>query len=223
MRKSILILLASTFAAYVFAVSPDTGSAQTQTNVSAATKVDPSYAIKPGDQLNVQVYGEQNLTQTVTVLDDGSIDYPLVGRVQVGGKSPAQAAGVLKTALTRYVKHPIVTIGLASSGPLPVRVEVLGSVDKPGYYYLRTGERLSSAIAQAGTSANAKSDLNHVFITRDANGKTEKQEVNMYNALKGGDRSSDPVMQKDDVVYVPMARQPSPFNPLTLVSRLIGL
>ncbi|MBV8600916.1 MAG: SLBB domain-containing protein, partial [Candidatus Eremiobacteraeota bacterium] len=108
------------------------------------------------------------------------------------------------------------------TGPLPIRVEVLGSVDKPGYYEVRQGDRLSAAIAQAGTSANAKADLNHVFITRDNNGKTEKQEINMYNALKEGDRRSDPVLQKDDVVYVPMARQPSQFNPLTLIGRLVG-
>jgi hypothetical protein len=69
------------------------------------------------------------------------------------------------------------------------------------------------------------SDLNHVVITHtDANGKTTKQEVNMYNALKDGDKRFDPVLDKNDVVYVPMGRRPNNIStdPLSLIGRLIG-
>jgi polysaccharide export outer membrane protein len=268
---------------------------------------DPSYRINPGDQLNVQVFGEPTLTQTVTVLDDGTIQYPLIGRVNVGGNTPTQAAATITKSLKEYVKHPIVTVGVAQmgqnnvlvlgdvkspgryvvrsgahlsdaiaaagglgptngnypdarvtqsggqtgvvslqkllidgqsklnvplsnnaivyvEGPLPIRVEVLGAVDHPGYYEVHKGDRLSAAIAQAGTSANSKADLNHVFITRQVDGKSEKQEINMYNALQHGDfKKGDPTLRKDDVVYVPMAKQPNLFNPLYLIENLIGV
>ena len=111
--------------------------------------------------------------------------------------------------------------------PNSITVNVVGAVDHPGAVQLDEGDRLSMAIARAGTSANAISDLNHVVITRtDASGKTTKQEINMYNALKDGDKRYDPVLAKGDVVYVPMGRRPGgngAFNPLDLVTRLIGL
>jgi len=268
---------------------------------------DQSSRINPGDQLNVQVFGEPTLSQTVTVLDDGTVDYPLIGHVKVGGSTPVQAAGTIKTALLRYVKHPIVSVAIAQAGqsnvlvlgnvktpgryevrsgahlsdaiaaagglgttngdypaarvtepngrstevslqkllvegngalnvpllndaivyvegPLPIRVQVLGAVDHPGYYEVHQGDRLSSAIAQAGTSATSKADLNHVFITRDVSGKEQKEEINMYTALKQGDfQKGDPVLEKDDVVYIPIAKQPNLFNPLYLLENLIGI
>jgi polysaccharide export outer membrane protein len=294
-----------------YAQSPPgtTPAAQSQPGTSPAAQPQPgdAYHINPGDELNVQVFGEPTLTQNVTVLDDGTVEYPLIGRVEVGGKTPAQAAGVIKAALLKYLKHPIVTVALAQQGqnnvlvlgdvktpgkyvvrsgahlsdaiaaagglgstngaypnarvtqadgsntevslqqllvdgksnlnvplsnnavvyvegPLPIQVEVLGAVDHPGYYQVHEGDRLSMAIAQAGTSVNSKADLNHVFVTREVDGKPEKQEVNMYNALKGGDfKNSDPVLHKDDVVYVPQAKQPNLFNPLYLIENLIGV
>jgi polysaccharide export outer membrane protein len=302
---AVVAFLTARAAAATIAAPPPAPAADAAPAQSAAS--DPSYRINPGDQLNVQVFGEPTLTQTVTVLDDGTIQYPLIGRVEVGGNTPTQAAATITKSLEEYVKHPIVTVGVAQmgqndvlvlgdvktpgryvvrsgahlsdaiaaagglgptngnypdarvtepggqtavislqqllvngqsklnvplsnnaivyvEGPLPIRVEVLGAVDHPGYYEVHQGDRLSAAIAQAGTSANSKADLNHVFITRQVDGKSEKQEINMYNALQHGDfAKGDPKLQKDDVVYVPMAKQPNLFNPLYLIENLIGV
>lgn len=299
---------ALTFAAALIlcTIVPFAAGAQTQT--PAVTKpIDSSSRINTGDQLNVQVFGEPTLSQVVTVQDDGDIQYPLIGRVQVGGKTPSQAADAIKTALLSYVRHPIVTVALAQEGqnnvlvlgnvktpgkyivrsgahlsdavaaagglgttdgnypearvtqdngqsaevslqsllvdgknklnvplsnnavvyvegPLPIQIEVVGAVDHPGYYTVHQGDRLSVAIAQAGTSANAKADLNNVTVSRDVDGKIEKDQVNMYQALHGGDRAhSDPVLEKDDVVYVPQAKQGNAFNPIYLIENLIGI
>lgn len=299
---------ALTFAAALIlcTIVPFAAGAQTQT--PAVTKpIDSSSRINTGDQLNVQVFGEPTLSQVVTVQDDGDIQYPLIGRVQVGGKTPSQAADAIKTALLSYVRHPIVTVALAQEGqnnvlvlgnvktpgkyivrsgahlsdalaaagglgttdgnypearvtqdngqsaevslqsllvdgknklnvplsnnavvyvegPLPIQIEVVGAVDHPGYYTVHQGDRLSVAIAQAGTSANAKADLNNVTVSRDIDGKIEKDQVNMYQALHGGDRAhSDPVLEKDDVVYVPQAKQGNAFNPIYLIENLIGI
>jgi polysaccharide export outer membrane protein len=305
MKAKFALVFATALALLVTGFAPQVMAAQSQP--AAQLQTTDTYRINPGDELNVQVFGEPTLTQTVTVLDDGTVEYPLIGRVAVGGKTPAQASDAIKTALTKYVRHPIVTVALSQQGqsnvlvlgnvktpgkymvrsgarlsdaiaaagglgntngnypearvteadgqnrevslqqllvdgksnlnlplsnnaivyvlgPLPIQVEVLGAVDHPGYYQVHQGDRLSMAIAQAGTSVNSKADLNHVFVTREVNGKPEKQEVNMYNALKGGDfKNSDPALQKDDVVYVPQAKQPNLFNPLYLLENLIGV
>lgn len=251
------------------------------------------YRLHSGDVLNVQVFGEPTLTQTVTVLTDGSIVYPLVGRVEVGGQTVDGATHQLISALSRYIHSPIVNVAVATEGPLSVlvlgdvktpgkyalapdgrltdaiaaagglgptdgdfptarisdaadatqtvslqsllhdgeltlniplhndsvvyvpspntiRVRVLGAVEHPGDIDVGEGDRLSMAIARAGNSANSNADLNHVYITRaQADGTSKNFEVNLYRELQGGDVTGDPVLEKGDVVYVPMAKSSS--------------
>jgi polysaccharide export outer membrane protein len=252
-----------------------------------------TYEIHPGDQLLVSVYGETALTQTVTVLPDGYVNLPLVGRVRLGGRTPEAARQQLAVALQQYIRNPLVTVevvtqgqinalvlgdvkspgkyalrsnaklsdalaaagGLDSSlvGELPVArvqndggavrvsslqglmrdgdatqdvplsdgavvyvqsrqtffVEVIGAVDHPGDVQLHAGDALSVAVAKAGNSATAQSDLSHIYLSRKAdNGTDVTQEVDMYQALEHGNLAGDPKLQKGDVVYVPQTKKP---------------
>lgn len=249
----------------------------------------PDYVLHAGDQLAVSVFGEPTLSQAATILPDGTITYPLVGQVNIGGESVKDATTKLATALRRYVKDPIVSISVTQlgsynvlvlgdvktpgkyvlpsnarladaiaaaggfeavngaypdarvsidnsppvtaslqnlfrggdvnanlplgdetvvyvPGPVPIQVHVIGNVDKPGAVEIHEGDRLTMAIAAAGTTSNSHADLSHVHVTRVApDGSTTVTEYNLYNALKGGDLSSDPVLAKNDVIYVPEA------------------
>ncbi|MEO6834744.1 MAG: hypothetical protein ABI231_02410 [Candidatus Tumulicola sp.] len=103
-------------------------------------------------------------------------------------------------------------------------VQVLGAVDRPGAIELHDGDRLSMAVARAGTSPNINSDLNNVVVTRtDETGKATSYKIDMYKALKGGDLKMDPVLIKGDVVYVPQGYKANPniLAPLTLFRRLM--
>jgi polysaccharide export outer membrane protein len=247
--------------------------------------------IHPGDQLSVQVYGDQSLTQTVTVLNDGTIAYPLIGQVPVAGKTPEQAAAILRDHLLKYVRHPVVTIaitqlaqpdvmvlgdvknpgkyslpsdakltdaiaaagGLADidgdypnaristpdghitqvnlqklfrrgdtqldeslsegdvvyvPGPIQFYVNVAGAVDHPGPVQVNQGDGLAVAIAKAGNSANSQADLNHIRLIRTGpDGKESTQEINLYDALKGGNQQANIALEKGDTIYVPQAKQ----------------
>jgi polysaccharide export outer membrane protein len=91
--------------------------------------------------------------------------------------------------------------------PATIRVRIIGAVDRPGELEIGEGDHLSLAIAKAGTSTNSNADLNHIHITRaQANGKVSTSEVNLYRELQQGDLRADPVLQKDDVVFVPQSR-----------------
>ena len=91
-------------------------------------------------------------------------------------------------------------------GPMPIDVHVIGSVDKPGIVQIHAGDRLSMAIASAGTTTGTHADLSHIAVTRiSPNGASSVSEYNLYNALKGGDLASDPVLAKNDEIYVPEA------------------
>ncbi len=247
--------------------------------------------IHPGDQLAVQVFGDQTLTQSTMVLSDGTVDYPLIGKVKLGGKTPNEAAALLASRMHEYVRHPVVTVeitqlaqpdvlvlgdvkspgkynlpsdgrltdaiaaagGLANTngafpeariadsqgkvtnvslegllqngqtnldmtleegdvvyvpGPITMNVDVSGAVDHPGEIQVNEGDHLSTAIAKAGNSQNAQSDLNHIRLIRTGpDGKQTQQEINLYDALKNGDIAADPKLEKGDVIYVPQAYQ----------------
>jgi polysaccharide export outer membrane protein len=109
-------------------------------------------------------------------------------------------------------------------GPMPIQVEVIGNVDKPGAVEIHEGDRLAMAIAAAGTTTNSHADLSHIKVTRVApDGSTSVSEYNLYNALKSGDLSSDPVLAKNDMIYVPETHNSGNFGQaaLLVLSRLI--
>jgi polysaccharide export outer membrane protein len=88
--------------------------------------------------------------------------------------------------------------------PVTIAVHVVGAVDHPGEVDLKEGDRLSQAIAMAGTSVQSNSDLNNITVTRvGPDGKSEPIHVNLYKTLEGGDLSKDLVLEKGDLVYVP--------------------
>jgi polysaccharide biosynthesis/export protein len=174
--------LAATFALLLFAVVP---ASATQNEV-----------IHPGDQLSVQVFGQP--AQNVTVLPDGSVDYPLIGRVKLAGMTVPTANNVLAQKLAKYVRNPMVTIVVTQQGQ--PNVLVLGDVKNPGKYEVRADARLTDAIAAAGGIANVDGPLPDARISDDAG---NIQQVSLEKLLQRGDLSQDRPIVDGDVVYVP--------------------
>ena len=154
--------------------------------------------IHPGDQLNVQVYGDKDLTQTVTVLPDGSIVYPLIGRVQVGGRSVNEATTLVHDKLQKYVRNPFVTIEIQQLGQPSVLV--LGDVKTPGKYQLRSDARVTDAIAAAGGIADVNGPLPDARIS-DPQGDVSS--VSLQKLLHDGQVTLDRPVGEGYVVYVP--------------------
>jgi polysaccharide export outer membrane protein len=154
--------------------------------------------IHSGDQISVLVFGDQTLTQNVTVLDDGTIDYPLIGRVRIAGTTPTQAASRIARRLHRYVRHPVVTVSIAQLGQ--PWVLVLGDVKNPGKYQLRSDPQLTDAIAAAGGLDVTNGALP---IARVSNREGQVTAVSLQDLLHNGDMSQDVHLDEGSVVYVP--------------------
>lgn len=154
--------------------------------------------IGPGDQLNVQVYGQQTLSESVSVLPDGTIQYPLVGNLHVGGLTVDRATSLLTSRLSKYVRNPYVTIAIAQLGKPSVLV--LGNVKTPGKYDLRSDARLTDAIAAAGGLATVNGDLPVARISDDSGAP---QNVSLQKLLHDGDVTQDVPLHNGEVVYVP--------------------
>ncbi len=160
----------------------------------------PHELIHPGDQLSVTVYGQQSLSQNTTVLPDGSIEYPLIGRVQVGGMNVDDATKMISTRLSKYVRHPYVTVAIAQLGQPDVLV--LGDVKTPGKYQLRSDAKVTDAIAAAGGIANQDGPLPDARVS-DSVGNVET--VSLQKLLHDGDTALDRPLGEGSVVYVPGA------------------
>ncbi len=91
--------------------------------------------------------------------------------------------------------------------PTTFNVTVLGSVDHAGLVTVQEGDRIWSAIATAGVSTSSQADLSHVRYTHTGDdGRPKTTTVDVLASLQRGNFSRDPVLQKGDVVFVPLSK-----------------
>ena len=72
------------------------------------------YHIKSGDQLNIYVHDNNDLTMVAPVLPDGTISYPLVGNLYVQGLTTAGLQSALTEKLSQYLQSPVVVVSISS-------------------------------------------------------------------------------------------------------------
>ncbi len=160
-----------------------------------------NYQIGAGDVLRINVFQNPDLTLEARVGENGSISYPLLGSVRVGGLTAAQAEAELTRGLRdgQFLQQPQVTVLL-----LQVRgnqVSVLGLVNKPGRFPLDVvGMRLSELLALAGGLAPGANDI--VTLSGERAGKPFRSEVDLPALYGRKPSGSDPVLQHGDVVFV---------------------
>ncbi|MDQ6926486.1 MAG: SLBB domain-containing protein [Candidatus Eremiobacteraeota bacterium] len=99
----------------------------------------------------------------------------------------------------------------ATSSAVPaktIRVQVLGTVSRPGNVDLKDGDRLLTALTRAGIAAPLRPDLSRIVLVRvdPVTGKTPSYVIDVYQVLRHGDQRYDPILRADDKIYVPEAR-----------------
>jgi polysaccharide export outer membrane protein len=156
-----------------------------------------NYHIHAGDQVSIQVYNESTLSETTTVLPDGGITFPLVGRIQVAGLSTEEAAHRIVGALGPYVRHPSVTVAVSQAAQYTVLV--LGNVKAPGRYQVRSDARVSDAVAAAGGLGPTNGDYPNARISQN-NIPTEM--ASLQRLFRHGDVSQNLPLSDGSVVYV---------------------
>src|SRR5579883_2744803 len=102
-------------------------------SVAAAqgTATTPNYVIGPGDELQVFVWQNPDLSVIVPVRPDGKISTPLVEDMVAVGKTPSQLARDIEKALSLYVKTPKVDVVVLTALSVFSQVKVIGQVKEP--------------------------------------------------------------------------------------------
>jgi polysaccharide biosynthesis/export protein len=167
----------------------------------ALAQAAPDYPLGAGDAIRVQVFQNPDLTIETRVSENGSISYPLIGAVDLGGLSIAVAEKKIATALDKggFIKNPQVNIVLVQIRGN--QVAVLGQVNRPGRFPMETANtRLSDMLANAGGATPTGDDVAIVIGVR--NGKPFRQQVNIASIFLTDKPQDNIVLQGGDSIYV---------------------
>ena len=150
------------------------------------------------DTFDVRVYGEAELSGTFRVATDGTVDYPLAGRLQVAGLRTGEIQQLLVSKLKdKYLKDPQVVVTIKDRNSQ--KISVLGQVTKPGQVGYYPNMTIVDAIASAGgfTGIAAKNSVN---LRREVAGKIEMHVFPVADISEG--RSPNVMVLPGDVLVV---------------------
>lgn len=158
------------------------------------------FVIGESDVLNINVWKEPEISQSVVVRPDGKISLPLIGEVLVSGLTPVQVQSLLANKLQSILTSPQVTVTVTEIRSR--MVSITGEVVKPGAYPLLTPTSVLQLITNAGglgQFANKK----HIFVLRTVDGKQERLAFNYSQVIKGEKPEQNIMLHPGDTVVVP--------------------
>jgi polysaccharide biosynthesis/export protein len=161
----------------------------------------PEYVIRPGDQLSVRVYGQDSISGTVRVRDDGCISLPMVGDQLAAGLRPKDVAELLRASLQTFIRKPTVVVALENRRAS--QISVVGQVTFPGVFEIERGRGVLDAIALAGGLTRFARD-DRIFVVRSGTETWPAKRVRFrYRDLLDGEPHSVSFgLQDGDVVFV---------------------
>jgi protein involved in polysaccharide export with SLBB domain len=157
-------------------------------------------SLGPGDVFEVRVFGEKELTGKYQVGPDGSIRFPFLGTLAVGGKEADEVAKEISTKLKEgnFLLDPHVSVFVEQTNSK--RISVLGAVAKPGTFPIIPGMTVVQAVSNAGgfTPLASKDDT---VVTRRVKGKLERYRIAVTQVTRGD--AEDFPLRSGDIVFVP--------------------
>lgn len=200
-KKKVFIKVVA--AVFGLATAGCTGVPEVFQTATADEKADSSagYCLQPGDEIDVQVYREPQLSGVFQVDTGGAIRYPLTGAVRVAGLTVEQAEQELTDRLgENYLVNPRVMMSVASARDS--HVVVLGEVKNPGVQPFPFGGSMTllQAVAEAGGFTDL-ARVDRVTVTRVVDGKEQSIRVRVSKMISGQEPDLD--LEPNDVIMIP--------------------
>jgi polysaccharide export outer membrane protein len=172
--------------------------------VSAAAFGQSRETLGEGDSIRITVFQNPDLTTETRISERGTITFPLIGEIALGGLTPAGAEARIARQLIegKFVLKPQISLNVVRVRSR--QVSVLGQVAHPGRYPLDdTSSNLADLLALAGGISPTGDDNVTVMVTR--NGKTAKLDINVPTMYRTGDLSRNIQLQSGDTIFVQRA------------------
>lgn len=161
------------------------------------------YLIGPGDNVNITVWRNPEVSQTVPVRPDGKITTPLVEDLPASGRTATELARDIEAALSKFIQQPVVTVIVTGFvGPYTEQIRVIGQAAKPQALPYREDMSLMDVLIAVGGVTEFASG-NKATIVRKIDGKQQKFGVRLDDLIKDGDISANTPMRPGDVLIIP--------------------
>ncbi|MBN2029723.1 SLBB domain-containing protein [bacterium] len=157
--------------------------------------------ISRGDVLEIIVYNRPELSKTVIVREDGTVDYPFISGIPVDALSISEFRDLVFTQLAKYTgETPIITVQY--SHRLSIQVVILGQVQQPGEIVMPKNSTIQGALVLAG-GATSQAELDKIKVFRGEGKARDTLFVDLYAFSEKGDLGLLPSLQDGDVIFVP--------------------
>lgn len=238
--------------------SPGTSAFSTELDSSSRESLrqveDDPYVLGPGDVVRFDIFNVPELTNSdsgsrlvsdslYTVSVDGTLNLPWIGRVSVRGLNLDQADRVVEARYTEFILDPVVTLTVFT--PRPVRIAVVGEVNRPGAYTTGAGGTPDSAepvvtemrtVIQAIQTAGGitqLADIRSIEVRRpQLNGSEQVIPIDFFALLDDGNQGQNLLLRDGDTVFIPTATALNPetaqaladanFSPTTVGIDVVG-
>lgn len=131
----------------------------------------------PAIQGNYEINNNQNGIKTYLIDNSGNIEFPVIGKIKLGGLTRSAANAKLVSAISEYIKNPSINLRI-----LNYKISVLGEVMRPGTFTLAS-ERITllEALAMAGDlTIYGKRD--NILVIRESEGKKTFNRIDLTKA-----------------------------------------
>ncbi len=168
-------------------------------------------ALGPGDVVRISVYGQQDLNTITRITSEGRLSFPLIGEVNVAGKSNREAESEIAALLQRgnFVRNPQVQIFVEERRTNPEDlVTILGEIEDPGKFPVQSvsGEGAGTIVdllALAGGVTRQAADYLTLVTTKD--GITKRVQIDLIALVKDADIRQNYTISGGDLVLIPKA------------------
>ena len=163
-----------------------------------------SYKMAVGDQLQINVWKNPELSLSEPIRPDGKISMPLVGDVMAVGLTPEELSATIESRLANYVKAPNVTVILTSlqGHAFLSRIRVTGSVTQNVSIPYHQGMTVLDAVLEAG-SVTIFADSNDTKLHRRTKNVSAAYDIRLKDIMEEGDMTTNISLMPGDIITVP--------------------
>ena len=207
MRNFLAVLLMMVFIMGISACStseprlPPKESSGQNTGPSVLVK---SYKMAVGDQIQINVWKNPELSLSEPIRPDGRISMPLMGDIMAVGLTPEELAAKIEIRLADYIKAPNVTVILTSlqGHEFLSRIRVTGSVAQSVSMSYHQGMTVLDAVLEAG-SVDLYADANNTKLHRRTQKGAVSYDIRLKDIMEEGDMRTNITLMPGDIITVP--------------------
>ena len=179
------------------------------------------YILGPGDIVDIKVFSAPELSSTTFILNDGMLQIPLIGSINVNGMTIKNATNKINKLLSKELINPDLLLSVKKTRPL--KVSVVGQIMRPGIYSMGINETSQTdkgnnlllkglptvidAIQKAG-GITKEANIKKVTLKRKLPGKENKYKVtnlDLHSLIFKGNQVNNPFLFDGDIIRIEKA------------------